>query len=126
MSRSHPIVPCDNCPYRRDSPLGLWHKMHFEQVLISEYNNQNVSADKFGCHKQADLPYDQQGLCAGWLLDQKLRGIPNNIALRIRLMSDKEALAAFEAVHDGGNEMYDSADEMCRANIEHIEEGEER
>lgn len=62
-------------------------------------------------------------MCLGWLLDQKNRGVPS-ISLRLKLVSDDAALKAFEAVNDGGEEMYESAEEMCEINLELIHEQE--
>jgi len=76
----------------------------------------------FACHKHIDKPAKERGMCAGWLHDQKQRGVPS-IMLRLSLMQDDEAQKAFHAVHDGGHELF-SAQEMCDANLEAIENGE--
>ena len=103
--------PCGSCPYRKDAPLELWHRQEYESVYASEHA-ECIGGSVFGCH--ATLKKDPE-VCAGWLLDQKRRGIPS-IPLRLRLMRLPDARAALDEVTDGGHETYDSALEMCAAN----------
>jgi len=110
--KAHMTRPCENCPYRIDAPRRLWAAAEFENVLAKESEPLGTT---FGCHKQAELPRTERGLCAGWLLDQKKRGVPS-IALRLELSTDAEALAAFEAVTNGGHPMFRSVASMCTAN----------
>jgi hypothetical protein len=67
-----PKTPCANCPYRKDAPLQLWEKSHFEEVIQSENAEYGLGA-VFYCHKHTD----KSMLCGGWLLTQKTRNIPN-------------------------------------------------
>jgi len=107
----HPKEPCEKCPYKVDSDIGLWAKEHYESVLKNDHQFGNL----FLCHKDK---VNRVKLCAGWLLDQKNRGIPN-LHLRMACFSDPSVLKAFDNVSDGGHEMYDSAREMAEFNIEH-------
>jgi hypothetical protein len=110
--RAHMIRPCENCPYRTDAPRGYWHKTEFESVLAGEADPMGKT---FSCHKQVDIEPKDRGLCAGWLLDQKARGIPS-ISLRMTLIHDKSAGAALEAVTAEGLEMFPDVASMCIAN----------
>jgi hypothetical protein len=112
MSRAHMTRPCENCPYRKDAPRRLWHRSEFEDVLEAEGTQ---FGKVYNCHKHAPLDESARGFCAGWLLDQKKRGCPS-IALRLALMRDKDGVAALEAVHATGLEMFTSVKAMCRAN----------
>lgn len=105
-------TPCDNCPYRLDAPRRHWHRSEFEAVLASE---RDVMGKIFNCHKQADLPPTERGFCAGWLLDQKRRGVPS-IALRLELSMKRDAMAAFRAVTARGLRLFRSVYTMSRAN----------
>lgn len=89
IARHHPKTPCENCPYRVDAPRRLWHRSEFERLLAYE-------GDQFGglynCHKHVALPPDARGFCAGWLLDQKRRGIPS-VRLRLQQREPSDHLA---------------------------------
>jgi hypothetical protein len=111
MPKAYMKAPCENCPYRKDAPRHYWDAIEFEKVLESE---RSQIGSIFSCHKQASLPNNQRGFCAGWLLDQRERHVPS-IALRVALLAP-DALAAMEAVTDGGHEMFSSVEAMCRAN----------
>jgi hypothetical protein len=113
MARAHPPRPCENCPYRKDAPTRLWHRSEFEGVLDADADT--FGGKVFNCHKHAALTPDQRGFCAGWLLDQKRRGLPS-IQLRLILIQEPEAVAALDAVNADGLEMYSTVKGMCRAN----------
>ena len=109
--RAHPIRPCANCPYRLDAPRRHWHREEFEKVLEAESSQ---FGSTFACHKHVVLPAARRGVCAGWLLDQRRRGLPS-IALRLLLIQDgllRRALDKVAAVVP----MFGSAKQMCRAN----------
>jgi hypothetical protein len=109
---AHMTRPCENCPYRMDAPRYHWHRDEFLSVLAAE-NSQMGSI--FACHKQAKMPPAERGICAGWLLDQKKRGVPS-IMLRIKLAQDAVARAAYEAVSGDGLRLFRTIKAMCRAN----------
>lgn len=79
--RTDRAEPCASCPYRRSSKLALWRFSEFENLLRTEAD---VIGSIFNCHSDGELPRDEQGVCVGWLLDQKRRGLPS-IMLRIAL-----------------------------------------
>lgn len=110
---AHQTTPCANCPYRQDAPTHHWDRAEFRGVLDGEHP---ASLGKiYNCHQHGELPKEQQGLCAGWMLDQRARRVPS-IRFRILLAGDAGARAALEAVNDGGHPMYPSVQAMCRAN----------
>lgn len=104
--------PCKNCPYRKDAPRHFWSPEEFQSVLRSE-NTEYGFGNLFACHK--DAKRETRRVCAGWLLDQKNRGIPN-LNLRLHLMHHREDHKHMDALSDGGHEMFSSIQEMCRAN----------
>lgn len=105
-------APCENCPYRLDAPRRYWDRSEFEGVLAAE----SAQFGKiFSCHKHAGLPEPERGMCAGWLLDQKKRGVPS-IVLRLALSMDGSSMRAFEAVSARGLRLFRSIYTMCRAN----------
>lgn len=104
--------PCASCPYRRDAPLRFWDASHFRDLLRADADP--VEGPIYGCHGTAKMRAGPS-VCAGWLLDQKERGVPS-IRLRLSLVFKPEAVAALEEVTDGGHAMYRSLQAMCRAN----------
>lgn len=108
--------PCKTCPYRRDVPIGTWHREEFQNLRAQ---NSRDFGEQFGCHatrKAARGP----SVCGGWLLDQRNHGVPS-LSLRMTLMSNPEALAAFDEVTDGGHDCYESVAEMIEANEEALD-----
>ena len=118
MSRALMVRPCENCPYRIDAPRQYWSREEFRAVLDGEEGNVGVRAGEaapvWACHKQKDLPTRERGPCAGWLLDQKKRGVPS-IKLRLQLAFDPDTREAFERV-SSDVAMFESTEAMCRAN----------
>lgn len=103
--------PCKSCPYRKDAVLEFWSPKEFEQLLASE---QSFMGAIYACHGTKSDP----DVCAGWLLDQKKRGLPS-IALRVAANDPREGdavIAAINSVHSGGHKMFRTIQAMCRAN----------
>jgi Family of unknown function (DUF6283) len=105
--------PCKSCPYRKDSPLALWDNYEFENLLRQDADP--LHGAMFGCHATRHRPQGEQTPCAGWLLDQKRRGVPS-IQLRIALFKE-DALKCFESVHSGGHKLFRTIQSMSRANF---------
>jgi len=55
--------PCNNCPWRKDAPMGYWHPKHFRDVW---YDCQDDGLGLMLCHKSkaAKRPI----ICAGYAL----------------------------------------------------------
>ena len=104
-------TPCKSCPYRRDSKRGLWHPTEFVNLLRNDHQWGAV----FGCHEFNKRPPAEHRPCAGWLLDQQQRGLPN-LNLRILLLRDPTARACFAALSSAGLKLYRTIKSMCRAN----------
>jgi hypothetical protein len=104
--------PCPSCPYRKDAQLAKWHREHFETLLERD---QSMMGAVYGCHGTAKL--DEWSVCAGWMLDQLDRGMPS-IQLRLLLRDQDADPALLDKYNDGGHELYESLDEMCRVNLE--------
>lgn len=67
--------PCGNCPYKRSSPLQLWHPAEYLKLIDAE---QEPLGRVFMCHKKDGC------VCVGWLADQDKRDFPS-IMLRVEL-----------------------------------------
>lgn len=110
--------PCKSCPYRKDSKLKLWHPSEFVNLLKQDacIPGTDVSMGAmFGCHEYNKRPPETHRPCAGWLLDQKRRGLPN-LNLRLTLSRNPLAAACFEAVSSAGLKLFRTMVAMCRAN----------
>jgi hypothetical protein len=94
--------------------VGIWDWSHY--VQLQQADAEPISGALFACHQYRLLPPEERRPCAGWLLDQRRRGIPS-IRLRLVLVSNPAACALFNEARDGGLALYDSLDEMCAANI---------
>lgn len=112
MRGTHMVRPCENCPYRKDAPRKLWHRSEFERLLATEDDD---IGSTFACHKHITLSTHERGLCAGWLLNQKARGVPS-VMLRILLLSDASVRQAFDRVSAKGLELFKTVEAMCSAN----------
>lgn len=104
-------TPCQSCPYRSDTPVGIWDKTEFENL---KHQNDRQFGALFGCHNNAGKPCEQQEPCAGWLLDQKRNGMPS-ITLRMTLIQNADTRGLFESL-DESVDCYDSVEEMVDAN----------
>lgn len=106
--------PCKTCPYRKDVPIGTWHKSEFTSLLAHDADP--VYGHQFGCHQYRKRPVAEHRPCVGWLLDQRRRNVPS-MQLRLTLITKKAASKQFKEISDGGHEIYDSIEEMARVNI---------
>ena len=53
--------PCGSCPYRCDSPSGLWSRDHYELLPEFDKPTHEQPMNPFGCHQ------NNGHLCAGWV-----------------------------------------------------------
>ena len=98
--------PCNNCPYRKDAPLQLWHKEEFAKLL--EEDKKQFGAN-YGCHKK------NGHICVGWLMNQDERNFPN---LNLRLLLSKKGISRDYLDNlKCSSEMYNSIQEMIESNF---------
>ncbi len=98
--------PCNNCPYRKDSPIALWSVEEFKKLVETE---NDYFGSVYGCHKK------DGNVCVGWLINQDNRNLPS-IALRIALSTNKVTREYLDSLHCP-SEMFDTVEEMCLANF---------
>ena len=55
--------PCTSCPYRKDTPSGIWHPTEYEK--LRQYDDPQTSFAVFLCHYSLDSNRDTA--CRGWL-----------------------------------------------------------
>lgn len=97
--------PCNNCPYRKDAPLKLWHKSEYEKLERSESDNWGCV---YGCHK------NNGSVCVGWLMNQERRNFPS-LALRLKMIKQNITKEFLDSLHCV-SEMYASVKDMIQAN----------
>lgn len=97
--------PCNNCPYRKDAPLKLWHKSEYEKLLKTE---DKQFAPVYNCHK------NNGSICIGWLMKQFENGCPN-LTLRMVIISKKVGKEYFDSLNSP-SPLYKNVKEMIRAN----------
>ncbi len=105
--------PCEACPYRRDTPVGIWSAEEYQDLIAKDGS---AMGSVYGCHLNAARPSDEAQPCAGFLADQKRRGVPS-IALRLALVSNASAAECFEQVDERDPTLYESIREMVDANV---------
>jgi hypothetical protein len=104
--------PCNNCPYRTDAPLQLWHKSEYEKLLQME---QAQFGAVYGCHK------NNGSICIGWLMKQDENNFPS-IALRISLSKNNITREYLDGLHSPAP-LYKSVKDMIKANYPRLKTG---
>ena len=101
--------PCDNCPYRTDAPLKLWHKEEYEKLLRYEKSEMGTI---YQCHK------DNGSVCIGWLMKQKEQNFPS-MYLRMSLIKNKISPEYLDSL-SSPSPLYENVRAMIKANYRSI------
>lgn len=116
MSRKQLIVadkPCSTCPYRRDTPRGIWDESEYRK--LPEYDENPPSGvpafATFLCHHSPSMT--QNAACRGWLTVHQ-----NSVAVRLALL---KGLVTPEQVNaEPTVELFKSGRQACAAGLEGI------
>ena len=57
--------PCATCPYRCDTPAGVWEAIEYEKLAGYDDDAPDPALGVFLCHHSATT--DRQTVCRGWL-----------------------------------------------------------
>lgn len=99
-------LACNNCPYKKDSPLAHWSVDEFKDLIKKD-------SEQFGtvycCHK------NDGHVCRGWLKDQDNRNFPS-IALRLSMSKNNVDRDYLDLVCEG-QELFSSIERMAAANF---------
>jgi hypothetical protein len=88
--------PCPTCPYRVDTPRGIWELDHYE--ALTKYDGdipdqiENGAFASFGCHK------DNGHYCRGWI---DCHGADNLLAIRLNGLTTRVGPPAVEVFESG-------------------------
>ncbi|PZR93585.1 MAG: hypothetical protein DI537_10430 [Stutzerimonas stutzeri] len=106
LNRKRDVVrrkPCDECPWRKDAPVGAFPAEAFRHSAVTAHD---MSSHRFSCHMSGA---GKPATCAGFLL----RGAENNLAIRVAIM---EGRLDPSEVTDGGVPLYEGYRSMAIAN----------
>lgn len=112
--------PCESCPYKKSTPLGVWAKEEYEKLLtydgdIAEQIIKGGSA-VFLCHHNEGNE-EKPCLCRGWTDTHKAR---NLAAIRLSTLCHGSKFPE-DVFDDSGVEVYASGQEAHDANLEAVE-----
>lgn len=62
MALKPPKVPCGSCPYRLDTPPGIWAQEEYEKLPLYDGETWEQHPGVFMCHQRDGC------LCGGWLM----------------------------------------------------------
>lgn len=81
--------PCDSCPYRLDSPPGLWSREEYERLPpFDEPETYDQPFHAFSCHQQDGR------LCAGWVA---VHDMEESMGLRMALVTGAVTAEGYQA-----------------------------
>ena len=100
---SHCVRPCPECPWAKDSPIGVFPAEAFRHSARTAYD---MAGTTFACHMARP---EAPATCAGFLL----RGAAHNLVVRLAQIRGRLDL---RRVQDGGRELFSSYRAMAIAN----------
>lgn len=109
-------LPCVTCPYRTDTPPGIWSADEYEK--LPQYDT-DVDTDgdlvlaAFHCHQENATGVAT--VCRGWLSVH-----PDSVAVRVALLDGRLTVDQRDA--EVGVELYGSGQEACEAGLAGVAE----
>ncbi len=101
--------PCSTCPYRRDTPPGIWSADEYRKLPQYDDAYQPVPAlAVFRCHQQNGTGVPT--VCRGWLAVH-----PDSPAVRLAILTGELTRAQRDTPVDVA--LYDSGQEACLAGL---------
>lgn len=100
--------PCNECPWRRDTPPGMFPPERYEalqQTAGTPGHEAPLGAPMFACHKTAE---GQEQACAGWLATVGIE----HIGVRYAIATGRIPGTALQP-GDNWPELFNSYDEMA-------------
>lgn len=98
--------PCSSCPYRKDTPPGVWHESEYEKLRGYDDGPQGqTSFAAFLCHHSTAAC---QLACRGWLTVHR-ESVAARLAVMTGVVSDEQRHAAVSVeLYANGNEAADA------------------
>ena len=104
--------PCSSCPYRRDTPPGVWDRTEYEKLRRFDEGAENPDFATFLCHHTTA---DNEICCRGWLAVHR-----ESVAVRLTML--KGATTPDQVYADVKTPLYATGNEAADAGIAGIEE----
>lgn len=82
--------PCSTCPYRRDTPPGIWSRDEYEKLPKYDEGHDPPAFGVFLCHHTNSTGVDT--VCRGWLAVHA-----DSIAVRLGLMTGQLTMKQVDA-----------------------------
>ena len=100
--------PCGSCPYRRDAPVGLWHREEYAILTHYDAETWKQPSKLFLCHQENDR------ICSGWA---GCLPMEHNLGARAALMTGHLTGEQYEELlsYSTGVDLFDSG----RQAVEH-------
>lgn len=102
-----PPTPCSTCPFRRDTPPGIWHPSEYEK--LPRYDSQAPELAVFHCHQQTAT--GQETVCKGWLSVFRFDAIAVRLAVAFGALTVEQVKAPCKVP------LYGSGAEACAAGL---------
>lgn len=100
---AHRKIPCEQCPWRKDSPIGAFPANAYRHSANTAYD---LSMHQFSCHMSG---WEKPTTCAGFLNS----GADNNLSVRLAIA---EGRFRYEDMPVSPYPLYESYREMAEAN----------
>lgn len=107
-----PAKPCSTCPYRCDTPPGIWHPSEYEKLPAFDEDAPEPNLGLFLCHHSTTQ--DRNSVCRGWLSVAR-----ESVAARLAVMTG--AVPDEARYEDLGVEMYPDGQTAAEAGMAGVE-----
>lgn len=105
--------PCPTCPYRKDTPPGIWHPDEYRKLAEFDDTDPGPLA-VFRCHQQNAT--GRPAVCRGWLAVHDLA----SPAVRVAVATGQVTVEQVEAPVDV--DLYASGAQACEAGLAGVEQ----
>lgn len=121
MTRLHVAPrPCNTCPYRTDTPPGIWHESEYRKLAAYDRGfSDGGPMAVFRCHQQTATGVPS--VCVGWLGCHSY----DSTAVRMALATGQLEPGDVEAAENCGVELYASGTEAAAAGLAGVADPDE-
>lgn len=108
--------PCASCPYRKDTPPGVWAAEEYNK--LPRWDDPLAMAGVFLCHHSTTTGQDT--ICRGWMEVHR-----QNLSVRVALFSADLSDSPETMLQPTKVELYNSGAEACEAGMRGVDEPSE-
>lgn len=110
--------PCSSCPYRRDTPPGVWHETEYRKLAEYDRPMDEQPHQVFLCH-HSELAEEHEVMCRGWI-DTHKDTLALRLAIAFQLVSGNAACKALD--ESPALPVYSSGTEAMEAGIADVDD----